>query len=478
MSIDLNKKYYFNGSFEKRTIMNKITFTDFDKAQWVRVNDMGDMIVSQLDGSVTLKEIMSNISLKFGISESVINELCADFLEKISDLGLIYSEEDATKMCECGIAQENDADQLEEETYPRSIWIHITGRCNLNCPFCYSKSGSNNTNILDREDIYRYLSQIPVESRQEVVLSGGEPFTYPELEELVRGLKEQMEFKTIRIISNGTIGHAVYDKIAPYISSIQFSVDGPVAEINDLSRGAGSFEKTLKGIRTARKAGIKNLMISITQTVDNYRYLRDMPQFLKDNEVYRLHITRLMPVGRGRQSAETLGITQNMFIHELDAFYEEYLRVAREIAMDREIYDVGLPMEEKRPNLFVTFAGDLVERVNLRGRKVNCGLGKNIISINYDGKLYACPSLHMEPYCLGDINGNIKEALLRGATLNEALSVDNPDSDCNKCKYKYFCGGNCAARKLAMNGIGVEDLECDTIRDTIDKHIATLDMEN
>ena len=476
MSIDFNKKYLFNDSFERRILMDKVTFTDFDKAQWIRVNAMGDMIVSQLDGNVTLEEIMYDMSQKYGMPVDVIKGLCKDYLEKISDRGLIYTIEDIADTCECELLGET-IETNDDEAYPHSVWIHITGRCNLNCPFCYSKSSASNTYVLDKEDIFHFLSTIHVESRQEIVLSGGEPFLYPNFDVFVKELKEQMEFKDIRIISNGTVGHNMYEKIAPYISSIQFSVDGPVPEVNNLSRGEGSLAKTLQGISDAKNAGIKNILISFTQTVDNFHYLKDMPQFLKDNGVYRLHITRIMPVGRGRQSAATLGITQEEFIQELDAFYEEYLRVVREIAMDREVYDVGLPMEEKRPNLFVSFAGDLVARVNLRGRKVNCGLGKSIISVNYDGNVYACPSLHMEPYLLGSIHDDIHDIIAKGKVLNEELSVDNTNSDCSKCKYKYFCGGNCAARKLAMNGIGVEDLECVTIKETIDKHIATLNME-
>ena len=84
---------------------------------------------------------------------------------------------------------------------------------------------------------------------------GGEPLTYPYLEELFQAIKE--EGNVIDIATNGTL----LTKYAPMlvrlgVDQIKVSIDGP-KEVNDLQRGQGSYEKALEGIKSLHEEKIK-----------------------------------------------------------------------------------------------------------------------------------------------------------------------------------------------------------------------------
>lgn len=80
----------------------------------------------------------------------------------------------------------NHADGIVN-THPVSLSISPTGKCNLNCDFCYIKNRSKNT--LDLDVIKHVINQLP--SLKSVELGMGEPTLYPQINELIEWLVDK-----------------------------------------------------------------------------------------------------------------------------------------------------------------------------------------------------------------------------------------------------------------------------------------------
>lgn len=70
---------------------------------------------------------------------------------------------------------------IENETRPICLVIHLTNKCNLNCDFCYIKN-SDRTQELDYDKLIKFIDVIKPKSVQ---LTGGEPCLYPKINELI-----------------------------------------------------------------------------------------------------------------------------------------------------------------------------------------------------------------------------------------------------------------------------------------------------
>lgn len=128
---------------------------------------------------------------------------------------------------------------------PESINIYPTDRCNLNCTMCFEKLRPQHTEM-NIEDWRRIIHQIE-KTKPRVHLSGGEPFVYKPIFDLITLIKQRDLFLTIT--TNGTFleQHAA-DIIRMNVNRIHISIDGP-KEIHDAVRGVpGTFDRVIAGL--------------------------------------------------------------------------------------------------------------------------------------------------------------------------------------------------------------------------------------
>ncbi len=134
-----------------------------------------------------------------------------------------------------------------------SAYFEITNLCNLNCITCYNRSGLNRCR---KELSVAQLSQIIARLSSEFEcttfsFAGGEPLLHSELSELLNYTQSHPEFK-FSFVTNGTVHkeaffHAIQSNPAQY--RVQISLDGSSEEINALTRGKGSFSRTIQFIK-------------------------------------------------------------------------------------------------------------------------------------------------------------------------------------------------------------------------------------
>jgi len=218
----------------------------------------------------------------------------------------------------------------KENFLPREITLHLTENCNLRCKMCYffGETGLYSNSYLVKEPKimdFELLKKIISELRAYhpfYSLFGGEPLTYPSLEELLLEIKKAGSI--VDIPTNGTLLKQQAEMLVrTKVDSIRISLDGPQF-INDIQRGKGSYKKAVAGIRELynekRKINAKKPMISIIYTVtkDNYKSVEKL--FLEE---FNLEIIDWVTIQM-----------QNFITEEMGKNYAEFLKTEFEIVSD------------------------------------------------------------------------------------------------------------------------------------------------
>ncbi len=136
-------------------------------------------------------------------------------------------------------------------SHPVLCNYYLTYRCNATCGFC---------DIWERPSPYVTLENF----RQNVQglkdlgvkvidFTGGEPLLHRQLDELLREAKSQGMITTVT--TNGLLYPKRAEKLRGLIDMLHFSLDSPVREEHDQSRGVKCFDKVMESITIARGLG-------------------------------------------------------------------------------------------------------------------------------------------------------------------------------------------------------------------------------
>lgn len=136
------------------------------------------------------------------------------------------------------------------------LWFQVGGTtCNLECSHCFISCSPHNHNFgfLDLATVHRYLEESRRLGVKEYYFTGGEPFLN---RDMVSILELTLQYGPATVLTNGTVFKDDWLerlRAAEYASlySLEFrvSMDGFTAAENDAIRGAGTFERILRGVR-------------------------------------------------------------------------------------------------------------------------------------------------------------------------------------------------------------------------------------
>lgn len=445
----LNEKYKMDECFDLEVREDKYLYTDLVNGNWFRTNGSGSEFLQKFDGTLNIRTVIEQYAKENGFPSEFIEKKMTPFLQRAIDRKLLIRD-----------TEEHITIQNDFSEYPNDLWIHLTDTCNMHCPFCYSSSGDKGIQKLDLGNVIRFVEKIPYEKRNGIIISGGEPFLYPDLPELVKELKA-LAFK-ITIISNGTAGNDKYKDVLPYINALQISVDGSTEEIYQCTRGKGNFPKVVKSLNLAHELGVRNIVVSFTTNKYNIDDMANMADFARRNHVNHIHITKIIPSGRANDIMDKIVPTAEEYAVAIQKLGRAIIQTNNYITMLHESDEAFLPEEGKTRFVAMTVSSDPVRKTLQQTKISSCSLGCGTLSIGFDGNIYPCGCLHHDYTKLGTIEEDINAIMERGHRMGLEYSVDNPElSDCNVCRYKYICGGGCRACADSTGNMKAKDPMCD-----------------
>jgi MoaA/NifB/PqqE/SkfB family radical SAM enzyme len=132
------------------------------------------------------------------------------------------------------------------------IQIHPTLACNLTCLHCYSHSAPGRNDELNFDDLTLFLADARTEYYDVISISGGEPFLYKRLEELL--LFSRSAGYTNALVTNAMLlGSAYNRRLLSLTDLVAISVDGPPELHNYVRNSPKAFEKMSEGVHIVRQ---------------------------------------------------------------------------------------------------------------------------------------------------------------------------------------------------------------------------------
>ncbi len=376
----------------------------------VELNGHGVALLLQFEGGCSLRDALAKLKV-----EGERREDLAGFLRKQMANGLLFTDrESATRIA---------LDERSAESRPQKVYIHLTHNCNLECVYCYNREHRGyQRHDLTTEEIKGVIREVKELGGTEISFTGGEPLLRKDREEIFRFAHDR-GLKTY-VITNGTVNDdKTVDMVARYVNFINVSLDSAREHEHEMIRGEGTWKECVTFIRKLVERGRSDTFARAVVTKHNIDNIGEYPGFVKSLGCSLAPISVYLP--NSVEEIEKYDLLPDM---------GRYWEVIRE-------YDRLLTQEFGKTN----FLDEYFEN------NANCGMGNGIISIDSNGDVYPCQSLHFKEFKAGNIRENSLAEIGRESPQLKAIRdwrITNV-SDCAICSYSKVCGGGC--RAIAYN---------------------------
>jgi pyruvate-formate lyase-activating enzyme len=147
------------------------------------------------------------------------------------------------------------------------LWIYTNFDCNLACDYCCARSSpQTERRALGVDRIARLAGQAAEAGVGEIFLTGGEPFLLPDLDQIVATCVARLP---TTLLTNGMLFRgsrlAMLRRMPRHGFTLQISLDSATPDVHNRHRGAGSWQRAMAGVETARADGFR---VRVAATVD------------------------------------------------------------------------------------------------------------------------------------------------------------------------------------------------------------------
>lgn len=350
---------------------------------------------------------------------------------------------------------------LPAETYsrieeaPRDIDLSLTGKCNLHCHYCFYADEMVGRNDLSVERWVTFFNELKDLAVRNVTLSGGEVFMRPDLFELIDAVIDAR--LSYGILTNGTlitertIEEFMRGQRRQRLNTIQVSIDGSCADVHDKSRGKGSFEKAIRGLRLLKDNGFP-VTVRVTVNRHNVDDLENTATLLlEDLGLPSFSTNDAMAMGAGCAQQKSIGLLPEQRaiamrnLVELEKKYKDRIKAsAGSLALHRMFSE----MEIVRANGIST-------RGLRMGHLSACGCMFLKLAVHHDGMIAPCNMLAKAS--LGTIGDTSISSIWQDHPLlkemRERKKIRMKDLDaCKDCEWNPYCNGGCPGTVFTQLG--------------------------
>jgi MoaA/NifB/PqqE/SkfB family radical SAM enzyme len=160
------------------------------------------------------------------------------------------------------------------------LWIYTNYDCNLRCSYCVAKSSPNAPRrAIGFANVQRLVNEAVALGFDHVYFTGGEPFLLNDIYDMLAYAAARV--KTTVLTNAMLLRGARLEKLCAIAADnliVQVSLDGGRAEEHDTYRGAGTWAKTVEGIRLLQERGFR-VRLGTTETPANSARLDKLCEF-------------------------------------------------------------------------------------------------------------------------------------------------------------------------------------------------------
>ena len=225
------------------------------------------------------------------------------------------------------------------------LWLYTNYDCNLRCSYCVAESSPQAPRrALDLETVKQLVNEAVALGFEAIFFTGGEPML---LEDTYAMLDYSAQRAQTTLLTNGMLLNGKRLERLSAISrdrlAVQVSLDGSQPKYHDPYRGAGTWVKTVEGIRTLQVGGFR-VRLSTTETPANTEHLDELCAFhLALGIPEEDHLIR--PLARRGFSIEGLEIGKNTLAPEItvnqDGVYWHPLSTGADMQVSERIFPLA-----------------------------------------------------------------------------------------------------------------------------------------
>ena len=141
------------------------------------------------------------------------------------------------------------------EKYPLVLMLEPTHLCNLACSGCgrIREYADTMQEMMSLEDCLKSVDECPAPV---VTITGGEPFLYPPIYDLIQGVLDRG--KHIYFCTNGILLEKALDSMTPHPNfTLNIHMDGLEETHDRILERKGAFKIAMEGIKKAKKLGFR-----------------------------------------------------------------------------------------------------------------------------------------------------------------------------------------------------------------------------
>jgi MoaA/NifB/PqqE/SkfB family radical SAM enzyme len=197
------------------------------------------------------------------------------------------------------------------------LWIYTNYDCNLTCRYCVARSSPRAPRrAIGLERALRLVDEAESLGFNEIFFTGGEPLLLAEIYAMLAYASARLPttLLTNAMLLRGARLEQLSAVRNPHLT-VQVSLDGASPAAHDAYRGAGTWQRTMEGIRLLLERGF-HVRISTTETPENTGTLEDLRVFVQSLGISAAdHFVR--PLARAGFSQEGIEVSRECVVPEL-----------------------------------------------------------------------------------------------------------------------------------------------------------------
>lgn len=151
---------------------------------------------------------------------------------------------------------------------PYAAVFYSTHKCNLDCTYCTQKEPDVFSDELPTDKTIDLLRIIRRET-DSILFTGGEPLLRPDIEELVEAARSQIKFRSIMLVTNGTLLHK-RERLFDLLSGLIVSLDSLTSEPSAPMSKPGVVPRVLENLQLARSRMKHPSAITVSAVIEEW----------------------------------------------------------------------------------------------------------------------------------------------------------------------------------------------------------------
>ncbi len=207
---------------------------------------------------------------KLDSDNSDLSEGELEFIENLSEYGLVVSNDQKTLSTDEGVLPEVDTESADNSIYdhfktyasqnliPINCLFETTYRCPLKCSHCYLQdTEADGKKELSLDEIKTFLDEYKSMGGLYLTLTGGDPFVRGDIDEIFSYARKKRFAVTLMTSGINCNSDKLLKMIEKGVYHFQTSIYGPNADIHDkFTDVEGSFDAAMNAIRLMRKHNV------------------------------------------------------------------------------------------------------------------------------------------------------------------------------------------------------------------------------